>query len=520
MIFSSDSLFLDLIYVVGSVLLVVYALLSYLRNRWTRRGIPFADVHPLLGNMKSVVFGPKTITEAVRDFYLKHKNKPFIGFFTFTQPMIMINDLELVKTILIKDFSSFTDRNFSASASDPLQYHSMFTTKGQTWRNLRLKLTPTFTSGKMKKMFALIDACGQDLVKCLERELASNGEAEIKEMFARFTTDVIASTAFGIDGKSLENTESIFRHYMRKTVIMDLHQSLVVTLMFLFPSLVEKLGLKSTQPDVENYFRKTVWNTVEHREKTNESRNDFLDLMMQLRKTGRLKEEEPLDNGEAVEQSNVPFELDGDKFVAQCFLFLAAGFETSSSTMSYTLYELAQYPDIQKRLHEEITSTLANHGGKLTYDAVQEMQYLQMVVQETLRKYPVLSFLDRRVTRPYRVPGTGIELQPGDAVMIPVIGLHHDPELYPEPERFDPERFSEEQMRTRPPCTFLGFGDGPRICLGMRLGLLQAKIGLIYTLLNYEATPSTKTQVPLKFTKAAFPQAIGGIHLTLKKRTG
>lgn len=93
-------------------------------------------------------------------------------------------------------------------------------------------------------------------------------------------------------------------------------------------------------------------------------------------------------------------------------------------------------------------------------------------------------------------------LEKGTQVFIPVLGIHHDPEIYPDPEKFDPERFSPEAIRARHPYAFLAFGEGPRNCIGMRFGMMQTKIGIICTLLNYNLSPCAKTKYPIEYVKS------------------
>lgn len=109
-----------------------------------------------------------------------------------------------------------------------------------------------------------------------------------------------------------------------------------------------------------------------------------------------------------------------------------------------------------------------------------------LFVQETLRKYPPLPTLSRCVTKPYHVPNTDIVLPQGTLIAVPIYGIHHDPENYPEPERFDPERFSPENARERHPGAFLPFGEGPRNCIGLRFGMMQARVGLVMLLKHFQ----------------------------------
>lgn len=94
------------------------------------------------------------------------------------------------------------------------------------------------------------------------------------------------------------------------------------------------------------------------------------------------------------------------------------------------------------------------------------MPYLDKVISETLRKYPPLGFLDRRSNVDYKLPNSDLVLKKGTPVYIPMVGLHYDPEYFPEPEKYDPERFSDENKQKRPSNVYFPFGDGPRLCIG------------------------------------------------------
>ncbi|XP_020296488.1 cytochrome P450 6d3-like, partial [Pseudomyrmex gracilis] len=132
-----------------------------------------------------------------RDIYLKYKDHRAIGTYTFFKPNLVIADLDLVRIVLTKEFASFHDRGYYCNEKvDPLS-GNLFLLPGRKWRNLRVKLTPTFTSGKLKQMFEVLKDCGEELATSLEEEAKTESCIEIKEIFARYTIDVIMSAAFG-----------------------------------------------------------------------------------------------------------------------------------------------------------------------------------------------------------------------------------------------------------------------------------------------------------------------------------
>lgn len=150
------------------------------------------------------------------------------------------------------------------------------------------------------------------------------------------------------------------------------------------------------------------------------------------------------------------------------------------------------------------------------------LQVTALIFPETLRKWPNAIFLDRICTKPYTIPPVlpgeePVHLEKGQVVWIPVHGIHHDPKYYPEPEKFDPERFSDENKHNIHPYTYLSFGSGPRNCIGSRFALMECKTLLFFLLLNFELVPSENTNIPIKISRKSL-QVIpdGGNWLGLK----
>ncbi|KAJ8933141.1 hypothetical protein NQ318_003169 [Aromia moschata] len=319
-----------------------------------------------------------------------------------------------------------------------------------------------------------------------------------------FSTDVIGSCAFGLECNSFKDPDSPFRTYGKRVFVSTNFDILN------FPNLAKTLGVCLTPSPVSNFFYKLAEDTVEYREKNKVVRNDFVQLLLELKNNneGNASNDQPGDGTS----------LTMDELAAQCFIFFLAGFETSSTTMTFTLFELATHPDIQDKVREEIESVLARHEDKMTYDSLSELKYMKQVIDEALRKYPPVPFVNRQCVKDYKLPGEDVIVEKGTSVFIPIKGIHYDEEYYENPEVFDPERFTEENKRRRHKFTHLPFGEGPRICIGERFGIMQVKVGLTSILRKFRVKVNKKTKVPLKMDPDSFiSSTLGSIWLDVEK---
>ncbi|EPY83712.1 hypothetical protein CB1_000537021, partial [Camelus ferus] len=180
------------------------------------------------------------------------------------------------------------------------------------------------------------------------------------------------------------------------------------------------------------------------------------------------------------------------EIVAQGIIFIFAGYETTSNSLSFIMYELATHPDVQQKLQEEIDATFPNKAPP-TYDGLLHMEYLDMVVNETLRIFPLPGRLERVCKRDVEI--NGVFIPKGTLVIVPVYALHKDPALWTEPEEFRPERFSKKNQDSINPYTYLPFGTGPRNCIGTRFAMMSMKLALVKVLQNFSFKPCKETQL-------------------------
>lgn len=403
---SATVIFLSLL-----VTLVVSAFL-YVKNAfayWKRRSVPYKSPSFPFGNFASAFLKKKSFGEALADLY-SETNEPFQGVFITFQPALLVRDPNIIKDILIKDFQSFNHRGWQANTDIDPMANNILVQKGEKWKSksqfktfcpdllcliclfslsgMRTQFSPAFTSGKIKAMFETMVDCGSSLDKYIDSFADTGKSIEIREAFSRFSVNLIGRVAFGIELDCFEHPDCDFRKYREKFFEPTLKTTLRFNLSFMSPTLAKLFRIRFADKEVGDFMRETFRENLEYREKNNVSRKDFFQLLMQLRNTGKISE----DGDWQTKATNDAKSMTLDEMVAQAFLFFAGGFESSSATMSFCMYEFAKHPDKQQKAYEEIVEILEKYNGKLTYDALGEMKYMANCIDGMLMKKYMSSF--------------------------------------------------------------------------------------------------------------------------------
>lgn len=243
------------------------------------------------------------------------------------------------------------------------------------------------------------------------------------------------------------------------------------------------------------------------------------------------------------DKDNKNLKFDITEMTAQAFVFFLAGFDTSTNQMCAIAHELTLNQDIQKRLQEEIDEVMKKTDGKPTYYAITSMPYLDAVFFETLRKHSQAFILDRECVKSYELPPSlpgakAMTVKPGTIVWIPTAGIQYDEKFFDNPTKFDPDRYVNLNLfinfliilkplffrYLNKKVTFnqvetLGFGIGPRSCIGSRFAILETKILIFHLLAKFNLKPNAKTCDPYVYnTKGIAPSPPGGFWLTFEPR--
>uniref|UniRef100_A0A671SSV5 unspecific monooxygenase n=1 Tax=Sinocyclocheilus anshuiensis TaxID=1608454 RepID=A0A671SSV5_9TELE len=475
------------------ILVFYYRYGSWPHGIFKKLGIPGPKALPFFGTMLEYRKGFHNF-----DVECFKKYGRVWGIYDARQPVLCIMDQSIIKTILVKEcYSLFTNRrNFRLNG--PL-YDAVSIVEDDDWRRIRSVLSPSFTSGRLKEMFGIMKTHSHILVDNLGKT-ATRGEAvDIKEFFGAYSMDVVTSTAFSVDIDSLNNPKDPFVTNIKKMLKFDfLNPLFLFTALFPFITpVLDKMNYALFPTSVTDFFYAALKKIKSERVK----RVDFLQLMVDSQTAGKTE------HGS----------LSDHEILSQSMIFIFAGYETSSSTLSFFFYNLATNPEAMKKLQEEIDQTFPDKAP-VDYEAVMNMEYLDAALNESLRLFPVAGRLELGRVCKKTVDINGLLIPKDVVVMIPTYALHRDPDYWSDPESFKPERFTKDNKESIDPYMYMPFGLGPRNCIGMRFAQVTMKLAIVEILQRFDVSVCDQTQVPLELGINGFLSPKEPIKLKLKPR--
>ncbi|XP_053086086.1 cytochrome P450 3A27 isoform X5 [Pangasianodon hypophthalmus] len=457
-------------------LIVLYGYWPY--GFFKRLGVPGPKPVPFLGTMLQYRKGIHNF-----DMECFQKYGKIWGIYDARQPVLCVMDTEIIKTVLIKEcYSLFTNRrNFRLNG--PL-YDALSMAEDEAWKRIRSVLSPLFTRGRLKEMFGIMKSHSRSLIENLQKTSERGESADIREFFGAYSMDVVTSTAFSIDIDSLNNPKDPFVSNVKKMLKFNLLNPLFLAI-GLFPFItpvLEKMNVSIFPTSVTDFFYASLQKIKSERvAKDHKRRVDFMQLMIDSQKS----EKDDL-NGEETNRG-----LNDHEILSQSMVFIFAGYETSSRTLSFLFYNLASNPETLKKLQEEIDETFPNKA-EVDYDTVMNMDYLDAALNESLRLYPIAIRLERVCKKTVEI--NGLTIPKDTVVLIPTYVLQRDPEYWTEPDAFKPERFTQENKENIEQYVYMPFGVGPRNCIGMKFALVIIKLAVVQILQRFDISLSEETK--------------------------
>ncbi|XP_058984760.1 probable cytochrome P450 6t3 [Musca domestica] len=506
---------MTLIIATALLIFLIYVLKVYLNYKldyWKIRNILYVRPSPLVGNLKDLFSMKISFGELFANLYADKdlQNAPIGGIFLLHQPALILRDPALIKSLLIKNFDKFQNRYEAADARhDAMGALTLPLSKYHIWWGCRKKMSEMFTTGKIRfRMYPLMLEVVRELELLIARRLQESHQnpnkgviIEVKEMFSLFTTDITSILHYGVNVKGLRQGHSILRQQTLDLFNVNLFRLLHFFIIFFCPHLTHWFRSKVFSKTYAEFMRKFTSTICKQRSQftSPKSKGDLIDVLLKFQ----------IEN----HQDPLHYSQHKDFIASQVAIFLLAGFETSSSVLGFILYELAKQPDVQEKLKLELRDAFGQKSS-LSYEELQALPYLEMVLCEGLRMYPAAAFINRECTAlsGFRL-NSDLFIPHGMPVYVSILGLHRDPKYWPEPEIFKPERFLFKSHKFDS-TIYQPFGVGPHACIGSRLGLLQVKLALAHTMRRYSVKTCPQTVKNIKFDPKSFMlQAKGGIYL-------
>nr|AFM08406.1 CYP6Z1 [Anopheles funestus] len=439
-----------ILYAIAVLPVIVFLALKYVYSYWDRHGIPNLKPEIPYGNLRILAEKKESLNIAVNNLYTRSTDR-LVGVYLFFRPAILIRDAHLAKRIMVNDFQHFHDRGvYCNEHGDPMSAN-LFALPGQRWKNLRGKLTPTFTSGQLRNMLPTFLDVGKKLQQFLDNLAMDHQIVNMRDIVSRYVLDVVASVFFGFEANCLHDPDDPFRVALRDLTNPESFLNNIRSAgVFLCPGLLKFTGISALAPAMKKFTMEVISSHLHQRETGQVTRRDFIQMLTDLRRNAGNNAEDSLSEAQCA---------------ANVFLFYAAGADTSTAAISFTLHELTHNPEVMGKVQREIDEMMNRYNGEITYDNITELKYLDMCIKETLRMYPALAVLNRECTIDYPVPDSDIIIRKGTQVIIPLLGISMNEKYFPNPELYSPERF-DEATKNYDADAYYPFGVGPRNCIG------------------------------------------------------
>ncbi|KAG6388040.1 hypothetical protein SASPL_153237 [Salvia splendens] len=500
-----------------SILVAAAGALVYLyAPYWGVRRIPGPPAMPLVGHLPLLAeHGPEIFTTLAKRY------GPIFRFHLGRQPLVIVANADLCREVGIKKFKYFSNRSIpSPIAASPVHQKGLFFTRGARWSTMRNAIVSIYQPSHLATLIPTM----QDFIASATEDLGSNDIA-LSDLSLRLATDVIGKAAFGVDfglskpcsqrNEDGQVQEFINQHvYSTSQVKMDLTGSFSIILGALIPFLQEPFRqilkripgtmdwkLDRTNKELSTRLDKIVQSRIKQANADPGSK-DFVSLILGAR--------------DAEKGANKAFT--SDYISALAYEHLLAGSTTTSFTLSTIVYLVAGHPDVEKKVLEEIDGFGPHDLMPTAHDLQHKFPYLDQVIKEAMRFYTVSPLVARETSAEVNIGG--YVLPKGTWVWLALGVLAKDPENFPEPEKFKPERFDPEgeEEKRRHPYAHIPFGLGPRACIGQKFSLQELKLSLIHLYRKYMFTYSPLMEKPLQIDYGVVLNFRHGVKVRAIKR--
>ena len=418
---------------------------------------------PVLGHTPALLRRRFGFTEGL------HAHGDIVRVYLGTLPMYFVTTPELTHRVLVTDSASF-GKGAMFDKFRPFVGNGLVNSGGAFHLRQRRLVQPAFHRDRITRY-------AEKMETAVSRLCGSWQPGERREI-----NEDMQALAVTIVGEALFGTE------FGRTAIEEARYSIPIVIRHgmvraLSPAFVGPLLVRGNRQfdRAVHRMRAVVGRLITEWRATGVDRGDLLSMLLMARD----EDGEPMTDQQAYDE---------------VVTLLSAGIETSALALAWLFHEIAAHPDVERRVHEEIDQVLS--GRPVTADDVPKLTYVQQVVNETLRMYPIW-ILMRRTLRPVRLGGVG--LPAGTEVTISPHALHHDPHLFDDPHRFDPDRWAPENVKDIPRGAFIPFGAGNRMCVGNAFAMTEMVVTVATIASRWRLEPVPDRPLQVKYTSTAYP---------------
>nr|AKH03529.1 cytochrome P450 3081A1 [Paracyclopina nana] len=478
--------------------------------------------------------GKFSIVSLAEEVYRRFPKVKVAGYYsTFGDPVVVVNDYDIAKRILIKDFDHFVDRRPMVTNPKSNKYVVKMLTmmRGDQWKATRHAVSPFFTSGRLRAILPSVDQVNDELMDYLSN-LADLQSVEIKDILLYSMVEVLSMVGCGVKPNIMKNPGEnvLFQEFKKATgAAQNGTAMLKFVLLIFFPKLFYNLNIPLQDPKTMAFFADIIRKSMKERK---EKKNDLIDCMLDVAKNMEQSMEEADEEAEETDLDKSAKIHTVGKMVAQFsdeeletliisqgLLFFQAGSDTTSSSLSMILYFLSFHQDVQEKLHREIRDAIDDNSGDehLSYATLNSLKYMEAVVKECLRHWGI-SFIERSCNKDYYIPEVNLTIRPGTLVQVPGGSIMMESRFFPDPEKFDPDLHFGSDVSMNP-TTFFSFGQGPRSCIGVRFAWILMRATLARLLSTYKFLPGPNMKPTFEIDpKSTSGGIIGGIRVRMEKR--
>ncbi|KAH8278016.1 hypothetical protein KR026_002232 [Drosophila bipectinata] len=472
----------------------IFLSVRHIYSHWKRRGFPSERAGITWTFLHQAYRREFRHVEAICEAYQAGKDR-LLGIYCFFRPVLLVRSVELAQTILQQSNGHFNELKW-----DYVRGYRRF--------NLLEKLAPAFGTKRLADMFGHVQKVGDHLIShLLDKDQAQGGllEVDMQQLLRVYSINIIGNLIYGLDVNNFEQKDHIF------TSFLSPGQSTIQS--FTLSRLPQKSSFTYRLRDL-------IKQSVELREDHGLIRKDILQLLVRFR------------NGNEVsgEKWQIESNSDQDKCLSIKRLakvaedLLKVSLDSVASTVTLTLFEILQEPLIVEKLLAEV-SDLSNENGKLKFEELEGLKYMDMCLKETVRKYPPVPIIERICRKTYPLPNSKLTIDEGKTLMVPLLAIHRDEKYFSEPLKYKPLRFLSENgsgacQKESKANAFMGFGIGGAQCVGQNFAKLVIKVALIKILQNFrlELDPNLAETIEVAHQPAPFIRTRDGLKVKLRRR--